>query len=125
MAYRNGVEALAGRRAALETDLAERTRDRDATRQLLDDARARAKLRVLDNIRVAAPCSASWADMAGDERVRACADCKKDVYNLTAMTRDEAEALIRDRNGKLCVRYFKRADGTILLADCTIGVARR
>jgi hypothetical protein len=116
------VEALAARHAALEEQLAGRTRERDATRRLLDEAR---RLPVLDNLRVAAPCSVAWASMPGDERVRACAECQQHVYNLTAMTRDQAEALIRDKNGKLCVRYFQRADGTILLADCAVGVARR
>jgi len=116
------VEALAARHAALEEELASRTRERDATRRLLDESR---RLPVLDNLRVAAPCSVAWASMPGDERVRACAECQQHVYNLTAMTRDQAEALIRDKNGKLCVRYFQRADGTILLADCAVGVARR
>jgi hypothetical protein len=119
------LEALEARHAALETLVAERTRERDATRQLLEDARERARLPVLDDLRVAAPCSASWAGMTGDERVRACADCKQNVYNLTAMTRDQAEALIREREGRLCVRYFQRSDGTILLADCVVGVRRR
>jgi hypothetical protein len=88
----------------------------------MDEAR---RLPVLDNLRVAAPCSVAWASMPGDERVRACAECQQHVYNLTAMTRDQADALIRAKNGKLCVRYFQRADGTILLADCAVGVARR
>jgi hypothetical protein len=59
--------------------------------------------------------------MAGDDRVRDCAKCQQSVYNLSAMTRDEAEALIHARNGRLCVRYYQRFDGTILLADCEIG----
>ena len=63
--------------------------------------------------------------MSGDERVRACGDCKKNVYNLSEMTRDEAEALIVAKEGRLCVRYYQRKDGTILLADCTIGVSKR
>ena len=37
--------------------------------------------------------------MVGDERVRACGSCDKHVYNLSAMTRDEAQALIIERNG--------------------------
>ena len=41
------------------------------------------------------------------------------------MTRDEAQALLIEREGKLCVRYFQRADGTIMLADCTIGKAQQ
>ena len=63
--------------------------------------------------------------MAGDDRTRHCGACDKDVYNLSGMTREEAEALIVERNGELCVRYYQRADGTILLADCTVGVRRK
>lgn len=76
----------------------------------------------LDNIGVAAPCSAEWAKMSGDERVRHCALCRKNVYNLSEMSRAEAEALIREKEGKLCVKFFQRADGTILTANCPVGL---
>jgi hypothetical protein len=123
--YRDDVEALNARHAALSHELAAKTREvADATR-LLDEARTRAKLPVLDNIRVATPCSADWAKMTGDDRARACADCNKSVYNISDLTRDEAQALIIEKEGKLCVRYFQRADGTILLKDCSIGVGRK
>ena len=29
-------------------------------------------LNLLDRVRIASPCSASWSDMAGDDRVRFC-----------------------------------------------------
>ncbi|MBA3455720.1 MAG: hypothetical protein H0T42_21675 [Deltaproteobacteria bacterium] len=124
-AYRDDLEALSLRQAALATEVAAKTRELAAASDLLADAKARARLPVLDNIRVATPCSADWAKMTGDERVRVCGDCTKSVYNLSDMTRDEAQALIVEKAGKLCVRYFQRADGTILLKDCSIGVKRR
>jgi hypothetical protein len=80
-------------------------------------------LPILDNIRVASPCNASWADMTGDDRVRHCAQCDLDVFNLSGMTRGEAEALIAGRNGDLCIRYFHRHDGTIITQDCPVGLA--
>ncbi len=122
MAYRNDLDALAARHTALAADVADRTRERDAAAQALAEARRRARI---DNLKVAAPCSADWSKMTGDDRVRACADCQQHVYNISAMTRDEAEALIVEREGRLCVRYFQRADGTILTRDCAVGVARR
>jgi len=125
MTYRSDLDALAARQAALETEVADRQRELAHTRQMLDEARARAKLPVLDNIRIAAPCTADWNQMTGDERARMCGDCNLKVYNLSGMTRDEAETLLREREGRLCVRYFQRADGTILLTDCTVGVKRR
>jgi len=80
------------------------------------------KLTILETVRVASPCSVKWADMVGDERVRVCAQCTKKVFNLSALTLAEAEALIVERAGNLCVRYYERADGTILTADCPVGV---
>src|SRR5688500_11152521 len=117
MTYRSDLDALEARHAALEADLASRSRELEGTRRLLEDARARARLPVLDNIKVAAPCSAEWSKMTGDDRVRHCGDCDKRVYNLSAMTRDEAQALLVQREGRLCVRYYKRHDGTVLTAD--------
>jgi hypothetical protein len=125
MSYRNDVEALAARHDALAAEVAVKTRELDAAKQLLDEAKAKAKLPVLPNIRVASPCTADWNAMTGDDRVRACAQCNKNVYNLSEMTRDEAEALILAREGRLCVRYFRRSDGTILLKDCSVGVTQR
>ncbi len=124
-AFRNDLDALTARRDTLESETARNLRELADTRTLIDAYTARAKLPVLDNIKVAAPCSADWNKMSGDDRARACGDCNKHVYNLSGMTRDEAEALIVEKEGKLCVRYFQRTDGTILLKDCSIGIKRR
>ena len=37
------------------------------------------------------------------------------------MTRTEAENLILNAEGRLCVRFYKRADGSILTKDCPVG----
>jgi hypothetical protein len=121
MSYRDDVDALAARHAALSEEVKHKAVERDAAERLLAEARARAKLPILDNIRVATPCSQNWAEMTGDDRTRHCAACDKNVYNLSGLTRDEAQALIVEKNGQLCVRYFQRSDGTILLADCEVG----
>jgi len=76
---------------------------------------------VLENIRIATPCSADWDDMNGDARVRFCGKCEKNVYNLSAMTREEGEALVREKEGRLCVRLYQRADGTVITNDCPVG----
>jgi hypothetical protein len=78
---------------------------------------------LLANVRVASPCPARWADMTGDDRARFCAQCQKHVYNLSEMSADNAADLIREKEGKLCVRFYQRADGTILTADCPVGTA--
>jgi hypothetical protein len=79
----------------------------------------------LENVRIAAPCPASWAEMEGDDRSRFCKDCKLNVYNVEAMSKDEAEALIEEREGRVCMRLYRRPDGKILTADCPTGVRRR
>lgn len=125
MAYRNDVDALEARKAALQFEVDAKGKERDEAARLLGEAKARAKLPILDNIRVATPCHVEWDSMTGDDRVRNCDSCKKSVFNLSMMTRDEAETLLRDRTGSLCVRYFQRHDGTVMLADCTIGKRQR
>ncbi|MGC2236638.1 MAG: hypothetical protein WA584_10785 [Pyrinomonadaceae bacterium] len=75
----------------------------------------------LDNVSVASPCAQDWNAMVGSERKRYCGDCKLNVYNLSGMTRAEAENLIMNAEGRLCVRFYKRPDGTILTKDCPVG----
>jgi hypothetical protein len=76
----------------------------------------------LDEVRVAAPCPAAWEKMVGDERVRFCGECQLHVYNLSGMTRREAEALVTNTEGRLCVRFYRRADGSVLTRNCPTGL---
>jgi len=78
----------------------------------------------LDHIKIAAPCSADWDQMFsfGDKRVRFCSQCNLNVYNLSDMSRQEAEALINKTEGRLCVRFYRRADGSILTQNCPVGL---
>lgn len=78
-------------------------------------------LRVLDRMRIASPCAASWASMTGDDRSRFCNQCNKYVYNFAAMTAGDIHALIIEKEGRLCGRLHRRADGTVLTADCPVG----
>jgi len=74
----------------------------------------------LEVIQIASPCKVPWDSMQGDERVRRCGECELPVYNLAEMTRDEAETLINTHQGRLCARFYRRPDGTILTADCPV-----
>jgi hypothetical protein len=76
----------------------------------------------LSKVRVASPCPAEWDSMMGDERVRFCGQCELNVYNLSAMTKAQAENLIVRTEGRLCVRFFRRKDGSILTQDCPVGL---
>ena len=79
---------------------------------------------MLANIRIASPCPARWADMTGDDRSRFCAQCEKHVYHLSGMTTEAIAALIREKEGDLCARFYQRPDGNMLTADCPVGAAR-
>lgn len=78
----------------------------------------------LDAIDIATPCDASWEGMYGDDRTRFCAVCRLNVYNLSGMSRDEAQELILEQEGRRCVRFLRRADGTVLTHDCPVGLAK-
>lgn len=72
----------------------------------------------LDAIEITSPCDVPWESLRGDERVRACGRCRKNVYNIEALTRIEALRLIRGREGRICVRLRRRPDGTVVTGDC-------
>jgi hypothetical protein len=79
-------------------------------------------LGLLERVHIASPCTAPWDQMQGDDRVRYCGQCRLNVYNLSAMTRAEAEALIIEKQGRLCGGFYRRSDGTILTRDCPVGL---
>src|SRR5262249_13110697 len=78
----------------------------------------------LNDIRIASPCSANWDEMYGNDRMRFCGQCKLNVYNLSGMAWQEAEDLVTNAEGRLCVRFYRRTDGTILTENCPVGWAR-
>jgi hypothetical protein len=82
------------------------------------------KTNPLNNIKIASPCSADWEAMVGDNRKKFCGECNLNVYNLSGMTKNEAENLLIESEGRLCVRFFRRADGTVLTQDCPVGWAK-
>src|SRR5262245_32206753 len=76
----------------------------------------------LDEIKVATPCKASWEGMQGDERVRFCSLCRRNVYNISEMSRADATALISTSENRTCIRYYRRRDGTVMTRDCPVGL---
>lgn len=132
--YRQDAAAIRERREALARDLAETdttlanlTTERGKLVRELEDLEKRlehAPRSALDTLRVASPCSADWRKMTGDSRVRMCAECNKNVYDISAMTEAEALALLRRESGA-CVRFYKRADGRVMTSDCPVGVVDR
>lgn len=72
---------------------------------------------------VASPCSKSWDQMTGTAQQRFCAGCQQHVYDLSAMRYDEVREVL-EREAAPCVRFFRRADGTVMTADCPVGRER-
>jgi hypothetical protein len=60
--------------------------------------------------------------MRGDHRVWFCDSCSKHVYDLSGLTAVEARSLIEEAEGRVCVRLYRRRDGTVLTADCPVGL---
>jgi hypothetical protein len=78
----------------------------------------------LEQIEIASPCRAAWSEMEGNDSARFCRQCHKNVYNLSAMSRSEAETLVQEMEGVPCVRLYRRMDGTVLTDDCPVGMRR-
>ncbi len=85
-------------------------------------------LDILKSVSIASPCEARWDDMLGDDKTRHCSLCAMNVHNLSAMSREEAEEFVAraragDGSRRTCIRFYQRADGTILTRDCPRGLA--
>jgi hypothetical protein len=76
---------------------------------------------LLMQIRIASPCSADWNEMRGNDRVRFCDSCRKNVYDISTMTTKQAREFIQNAEGRACVTYYARRDGTVLTTDCPAG----
>ncbi|HEY6233422.1 MAG TPA: carboxypeptidase-like regulatory domain-containing protein [Pyrinomonadaceae bacterium] len=76
----------------------------------------------IDRLRIATPCPISWEQMRGSDQVRFCDHCRLNVYNISALSKLEAQTLITSTEGRICARLYRRADGTILTKDCPVGL---
>ena len=57
------------------------------------------KLISLDQISVKTPCTMDWELMDGDDRIRFCAKCEKNVYNLSMLDEPDTLKLLNSGNG--------------------------
>jgi hypothetical protein len=73
----------------------------------------------LDVINVSKPCLASWDAMRGNDQLRFCDGCGKNVHNLSAMTKRQAADLLEAcaGAGELCVRFARLPDGAVATLD--------
>lgn len=70
--------------------------------------------------RTGSPCSADWDRMVGNERVRYCPECKRDVYDFSRMSDKDVEQLLSRREQRLCARVRQRPDGTVVTTGSTV-----
>ena len=78
------------------------------------------KKKFLDSVDIKSPCNQSWDEMFGNDEVRFCSHCAKNVHNISAMNRKKAEYLIKKSEGKLCIRYVKTPQGKLITAPPTL-----
>ena len=86
------------------------------------------KLDVLNKLKIASPCHVSWDSMRnlyGSDAIRHCDQCNLNVYNISEMAAADAVDLIERAEGRVCVRMYKRPDGTVITANCPVGVKRK
>jgi hypothetical protein len=66
-------------------------------------------------LKIASPCPKQWEEMTGDDKCRFCGHCQLHVHNLSAMSdRERDEFVERTKQGKACIAYVVRADGTMI-----------
>ena len=72
---------------------------------------------VLAQITISTPCQMDWDLMTGDDQVRFCRRCQKNVFNFAAMSESAALDLLQSKTD-VCARIFRRPDGTIVTQAC-------
>ncbi len=124
--YRGQREALIARRRVLGDELAEAERVLSRREEIASeihgiDAQLRDRTTaLLDAIAIPTRCRARWDDMVGNEVVRHCGKCHREVHDLSRMTRAEIEALLGVESPLPCVRLRRRPDGRVVTADCPV-----
>jgi hypothetical protein len=69
----------------------------------------------LTSVPLERPCEVPWDEMVGDDRVRHCAQCARDVLDLSAMSALEAEIrLLNAGTHQPCIRYAIDRTGAVL-----------
>lgn len=79
---------------------------------------------LVQKLSIAAPCDVPWDSMEGDERTRFCGQCKLNVYNIAEMSTKDAAAMVRKAEGRLCLKLYRRADGTVITDNCPVGLRK-
>ena len=66
-------------------------------------------------IEIKTPCTADWDSMIGNDRIRFCEHCNLNVNDLSQLTPKRVRRLVTKSNGRLCLRYQRRRDGSPII----------
>jgi len=78
----------------------------------------------INQLHIASPCQAAWEGMIGNDQVRRCETCRLNVYNTAAMTSADVERMVLSAEGRVCMRLYRRGDGTVMTRDCPVGLRK-
>src|SRR5438105_5814928 len=76
--------------------------------------------RLVHQLRVVSLCTVTGAETTGYDPFPYTTLFRSNVYNLSAMTEAEGEALIIEKEGKLCARIYRGYNGTLLSRECLV-----
>lgn len=75
---------------------------------------------------VKSPCSQAWDEMKGNDKVRFCEHCALEVNNISTMRRKDAVRMVRESDGRICIRYVKNPQTNApVFADKLYQISRR
>ena len=73
-----------------------------------------AKMNPQPPLKIESPCPKAWEEMTGDAKCRFCDHCQLHVHNLSAMTERERTRFTANANGRTCIAYVVRQDGSMI-----------
>jgi len=68
----------------------------------------------LPPLKIGTPCPKRWEEMSGNGMRRFCEHCELHVHNLSAMPNGERERFVEESQGRACIAYELRKDGTMV-----------
>jgi hypothetical protein len=58
-----------------------------------------------------------WDQMAGDDRIRFCNLCQRNVYNLVQLSRPEIDQIWKDEPERVCARMVRNESGQLVTRE--------
>ncbi|MFO0711415.1 MAG: hypothetical protein U0353_16310 [Sandaracinus sp.] len=120
--YRDGADTKLTRARNLEAWLA-RLSEAESMRgalerehALLEESIRHERGELLARVRTKTSCRERWDEMTGDDATRRCDRCRREVHDLSRLSRTEIERLFaREERGE--VRLYRRADGRVTTGE--------